>query len=180
MPSEPVVCVFPGYRALAGVAEKVTVAPLTGLSYASITLTLGGVATAVPTIADWVSPPFLVICVAGPAVPVAENVKEVVSFTGSAEAVSVFDPAVVPSVQLVTVAVPSLSGRHRCRRHTSSASRYIKRDRDPGYRDVVCIPDNNAWRCGYRCAYRGRSGCFPHSVQSNSLLIPGRPSPAPG
>ena len=85
---------------------KRTVAPLTGLLCASITLTLGGVATAVSTVADWLSPPFLVICVAGPAVPVAVKVNEVVSF--AAEAVSVFDPAVVPNVQLVTVAVPSL------------------------------------------------------------------------
>jgi hypothetical protein len=91
---------------LAGSAEKVTVAPVTGLSNSSITLTLGGVATAVPTMADWLSPPFLEIFAACPAVPVAVKVNDVVSF--AAEAVSVFDPAVWPNVQLVMVAVPSL------------------------------------------------------------------------
>jgi hypothetical protein len=105
IPSLPVVCSPPDTEALAGIDEKITVVPLTGLLKASITLTLGGVVTAVPIVADCASPAFFTICVAGPAVPVAENTKDVVLF--AADAVSVFDPAAVPSFQLPTVATPS-------------------------------------------------------------------------
>ena len=40
---------------------KVTFTPLTGLLLVSVTITLGGVLTAVPADADWPSPPFAAI-----------------------------------------------------------------------------------------------------------------------
>ena len=49
------------------VTAKVTLAPLTGLSCASVTMTLGAVATAIPATAVWASPAFRAICAAGPA-----------------------------------------------------------------------------------------------------------------
>jgi hypothetical protein len=43
-------------------ATKVTITPLTGvLSVAFLTMTLGGVATAVPAVADWLFPAFIAI-----------------------------------------------------------------------------------------------------------------------
>jgi hypothetical protein len=42
---------------------KVTVTPDTGLLLASRTSTLGAVATAVPTVADWLLPALMAICV---------------------------------------------------------------------------------------------------------------------
>jgi hypothetical protein len=89
---------------------NVTLTLATGLLKASRTITEGGIATAVPTVALWLFPAFTAIDAAVPAVPVAVNV------TGLPEsvpevAVSVFVPAVVPSVQLVTVAMPSLPVR---------------------------------------------------------------------
>ena len=74
--------------------------------FASVTSTLGLVATAVPTVADWLLPALKAILAAAPAVPVAVKV------TGEPErpllvAVSVFVPAVVPRVQLPTVAMPA-------------------------------------------------------------------------
>ena len=49
---------------------KVTLMPETGLSLASVTSTLGSVATDVPTVAVWPPPAFAVILAAGPAVVV--------------------------------------------------------------------------------------------------------------
>jgi hypothetical protein len=46
---------------------KVTLTPLTGLLFASFTITRGDVATAVPTVPDWASPALTAICVATPA-----------------------------------------------------------------------------------------------------------------
>jgi hypothetical protein len=51
-------------------ATKITLTPLTGLLLASFTITLGAVATAVPTVADCASPPLIAICDAAPAVTV--------------------------------------------------------------------------------------------------------------
>ena len=45
---------------------KFTATPATGLLLASLTTTLGAVATAVPAVADWLFPAFTVTCVAGP------------------------------------------------------------------------------------------------------------------
>src|SRR6266852_6404350 len=50
------------------VIAKVTATPATGLPLASFTITDGGMATAVPTVADWLSPAFKASWVAGPAV----------------------------------------------------------------------------------------------------------------
>ena len=84
---------------------KVTDTPDTGLFDASLTITLGAVLTDVPTVALWPSPALIAILLAAPAVPVAvkvigEPVNEPLV------AVIVFDPAVVPRVQLPTVAIP--------------------------------------------------------------------------
>ncbi len=105
MPEESVVAELPVIEPPPEATAKVTTTPDTGLLFASVTSTLGLVATAVPTVADWLLPAFRVILVAGPAVPVAVKV------TGEPErpllvALSVFVPAVVPRVQLPTVAMP--------------------------------------------------------------------------
>src|SRR5690242_16269902 len=68
-------------------------------------MTEGGVGTAVPTVAVWVFPAFTAICVAVPAVPVAVNVTGL-PVSPVDVAVSVFGPAVGPSVHDVTVAIP--------------------------------------------------------------------------
>src|SRR5574341_1083932 len=82
---------------------KLTASPATGFPYWSWSRTRGATATAVPTVADWLSPPVLVICVAAPATPVALIVTGV---SVPADACSVFSPAAVPSVQLPTHATP--------------------------------------------------------------------------
>ena len=75
-------------------------APWTGLSLASVTSTLGSVATALFTVAVWPVSALTVTLAAGPAVPVAVKV------TGepvrpAAVAVRVFAPAFLPRVQSV-------------------------------------------------------------------------------
>src|SRR3989441_12987919 len=57
---------------------KVTATPLTGLPFASCTITDGSTGTAVPAVADWLFPALRAICVAVPAVPVAVDRKSVV------------------------------------------------------------------------------------------------------
>src|SRR5437764_3143247 len=59
---------------LSPVVANVTATPATGLANWSRTITDGGVPTAVPTVATWLSPAFNAIWVAGPAAPVARNV----------------------------------------------------------------------------------------------------------
>src|SRR4051812_6172629 len=81
---------------------NVTPTPATGLPFASLPSTAGLVATAVPTVADCASPAVLAITAAAPGVPVALSV--VVS--EPAVAVRLFGPAVLPSVQLPTAAMP--------------------------------------------------------------------------
>src|SRR5881396_3032439 len=85
---------------------NVTATPATGLLNWSRTSTAGGVATAVPAVADCVSPAWIVSCVAAPAVPVAVNVT---GLPVPMEAVSVLLPANVPRVQAVTAAIPFAS-----------------------------------------------------------------------
>src|SRR3954454_18805761 len=82
---------------------KVTATPGTGLPKESVTSTDGAVATFAFTVAPWLSPPSTPIAFAAAAVPVALNVTEL---SPVADAVSVFAPAVVPSCQLPTVAMP--------------------------------------------------------------------------
>jgi hypothetical protein len=84
---------------------NVTATPATGLLFASRTITDGGVATAVPTVADWPLPAFTAIEPAVPAVPVAVNVTGL-PLSVPDVAVRVFVPAVGPKVQLVTAATP--------------------------------------------------------------------------
>src|SRR5437763_1207970 len=68
-------------------------------------MTAGGTATAVATRADCPSPAWTAICVAAPAVALARNVTGLPCSVPDV-AVSVFGPAVVPRVQLVTAATP--------------------------------------------------------------------------
>ena len=83
-------------------AAKVTPTPETGLPYWSLTRTDGAVATFVFTVADWLSPTLTTIVAAAAGTPVAWNV----TLPTLAVAVSVFAPAVSPSVQEAAVATP--------------------------------------------------------------------------
>jgi hypothetical protein len=85
---------------------NVTLSPATGLPCVSVTSTAGATATAVPAVALWPFPALTAIVVAAPAVPVPVNVT---GPSAPAVAVSVLAPAVVPSVQLVTWAIPLAS-----------------------------------------------------------------------
>ena len=67
IPFEPVVAEDPDIEPLPVGTAKLTGAPLTGLLFTSLTMTLGGIATAVLTGADWLFPAFTAICVAAPA-----------------------------------------------------------------------------------------------------------------
>src|SRR5207302_5514913 len=100
-----VVWVPPVIVPLPGATANVTVTPVTGFPFASLTITDGGQLTAVPAAADWLVGLFAAIVAAAPAVPVAVKV------TGLPEsdpdvAVRVFEPAVALNVQLPTVAMP--------------------------------------------------------------------------
>src|SRR5437870_2602609 len=64
----PVMLPFPGATA------NVTATPVTGLPFASLTITDGGALTAVPAVADWLAGLFAAIVAAAPAVPVAVKV----------------------------------------------------------------------------------------------------------
>src|SRR5437868_15289411 len=90
---------------LSPAVANVTATPGTGLANWSRTITDGGVATAVPTVAAWLLPAFNAIWVAAPAAPVAVNVTAL-PVRPVAVAVSEFGPAVVPSVQEVSAATP--------------------------------------------------------------------------
>src|SRR5206468_2262366 len=81
--------------------------PATGLLFASRTITEGPTATAEPAVADWLFPALTAIELAAPAVPDRKSVAEVPG-NPVAGGVSVFGPAVVPSVQDVTAAMPLL------------------------------------------------------------------------
>src|SRR5512145_23239 len=85
---------------------NVTETPATGLLNTSRTITVGGAATAVPTVADWPSPALIAMPLAGTAVPVAVKVTGLPASVPDV-AVSVWGPAVVPSVQPPTVAMPA-------------------------------------------------------------------------
>ncbi len=86
-------------------AAHVTVTPVTGFPFASLTSTTCGVCRRVATCPVRLSPELFAMVADGPAVPVAVNV------TGLPEsepevAVRVFEPAVALNVQLPTVAMP--------------------------------------------------------------------------
>src|SRR5256885_2966214 len=86
-------------------AAQVTVTLFTGLPCESVTSTVCGVASVVPTGPTWLSPENFARLAAGPAVPVAVKVTGLPERPAAA-AVSVLVPAVVPRVQLPTVAMP--------------------------------------------------------------------------
>src|SRR5436309_11613194 len=90
---------------LPAAGANVTATPATGLLNRSWTITAGGVATAVPTAADWLLPALTAIDVAAPAMAVAVNVTGL-PFNPVDVAVRVLAPAALPSVQLPTVAMP--------------------------------------------------------------------------
>src|SRR3989442_15982593 len=93
---------------LPGPAAKVTETPCTGLPWASLTITAGGVATAVFTVAVCLSPALTAMLPALPAVPCAMKVTGLPARPADV-AVSVFVPAVVLSVQLPPVPIPPAS-----------------------------------------------------------------------
>jgi len=84
---------------------NVTATCATGFPFASLTITDGGVLTAVPAVADWLVELLAAIVAAVPAVPVAVNVTGL-PVSDPDVAVSVLLPAVALSVQLPTVAMP--------------------------------------------------------------------------
>jgi len=87
------------------VREKVTAIPATPFPLTSVTFTDGGALTAVPTVALCVVAEFAIIAWAAAAVPVAVKVTGDPLGTEAA-AVTVLAPALGPSVQLVSVAIP--------------------------------------------------------------------------
>src|SRR5205807_8065836 len=108
MPLALVVWLAPVMLPLAGATANVTDTPCTGLPFASFTITAGGTATAVFTVAVCLSPSLTAMLPALPAVPVARNVTGL-PVSPDAAAVSLFPPAVVLRVQLPTVAMPPAS-----------------------------------------------------------------------
>ena len=100
-----VVWVPPVIVPLPGATANVTVTPVTGFPFASLTITDGGALTAVPAVADWLVGLFAAIVAPAPAVPVAVNVTGL-PVSDPEVAVNVFGPAVALSVQLPTVAMP--------------------------------------------------------------------------
>ena len=105
MPEESVVAEAPVMLPLPEATAKVTATPATGLLLASVTRTLGGMVTAVPTWTVWPLPAFEVILLAAPATPVAVKVSGEPESPAQV-AVSVLAPAVGPSFQLLTSAMP--------------------------------------------------------------------------
>src|SRR2546430_3713207 len=105
-PSAPVVTGLVGLTLPPPVpGANVTPTPATGLPNWSRTITAGGTATPVPPRADSPSPAVMAIWVAPLAGPSARNLPGL-PWRVPDVAVSVFGPAVVPSVQLVTAATP--------------------------------------------------------------------------
>jgi len=105
LPSAPVEVEVDDKDPPPAVTANVTLAPLTGLLFASLTITTKGLGSVVPTDALCPFPENRDMLVAGPAVPVALKV------TGDPEspvdvAVTVFVPDVVPNVRIVD-ALPS-------------------------------------------------------------------------
>src|SRR5207249_10737655 len=89
-------------------AAQVPVRLEAGVPSASVTSTVGGVARPVPTRPPRLSPENFARLAAGPAVPVAVKVTGLPARPVDV-AVSVLEPAVVPRVQLPTLAIPLAS-----------------------------------------------------------------------
>src|SRR2546422_2552273 len=113
MPFTPVATAVAGSTVpLSPLVANVTATPATGLANWSRTITEGGVATAVPTVAACPLPAFTPICVAGPAAAWAVNV------TGLPErpeevAVRAFEPAAAPRGQAASAPTPPPFARAR-------------------------------------------------------------------
>ena len=105
MPEALVVAAAPVTEPPPEATAKVTATPETGLLLASVTSTLGGTVTGVPTWTVWPLPAFITILLAAPAAPVAVKVAGE-PLRPALAAVSVFVPAVAPSVQLPAAAMP--------------------------------------------------------------------------
>lgn len=105
IPFEPVVADVPDIKPLPVGTAKLTGAPLTGLLFISLTMTLGGIVTAVFTGADWLFPAFTAICVAAPATVVIA-VLVPVDEPSSVPVIVYAVPATVPVVKF-TVAIPA-------------------------------------------------------------------------
>src|SRR5437588_506403 len=102
-----VVWVPPVIVPLPGATANVTVTPVTGFPFASLTITDGGALTAVPAVADWLVGLFAAIVAPAPAVPVAVNVTGL-PVSDPDVAVRAVVPAVGLRVQLPTVSPPLL------------------------------------------------------------------------
>jgi hypothetical protein len=100
-----VVCVLAVTEPPPLATAKITMTPLTGFPFPSFTVTAGAVVTADPAAAVCPSPDVFTAEAGAPAVPVAVNVT---AFKPVAEAAREFGPAIVPRVQLSTVATPAL------------------------------------------------------------------------
>src|SRR6266576_3718716 len=87
-------------------AAQVTVTPPTGFPLPSVIKTSCGVASVVPTSPLRLSPENFAIVVAAPTVAVAVKVTGLPDSWGDVVAVSVWVPAVAPSVQVVAAAMP--------------------------------------------------------------------------
>src|SRR2546426_6432683 len=90
-----------------GVTAKVTATPDTGLPLASLTITDGGIGTAVPAVTVCLSPALIATCVADPAVTI--TVPDVTGVTWGAEKASVRGPARPVIVRFVNAARPPAS-----------------------------------------------------------------------
>jgi hypothetical protein len=106
IPSAPVVWLPPLIVPPPDATANVTATPETALALASVAFTAGLVLSVDATVAVWLLPAFIKITLAGPGFPVAVKVTGL-PVRPDAVAVSVFIPAVVPSVQPPTVAIPS-------------------------------------------------------------------------
>ena len=107
MPPASVVWLAPVMLPFPGVTAKVTATPDTGLPLASLTITDGGIGTAVPTVTVCLSPALIAICVAGPAVTV--TVPDVAGVSCGAEKLRVRGPARPVIVRFVNAARPAAS-----------------------------------------------------------------------
>src|SRR5213082_1314679 len=127
MPLALVVWLAPVMLPLPAPTANVTDTPWTGLPFTSFTITAGGVATALFTVAVCLSPPLTAMLPALPAVPVAVKLTGL-PVSPPAVAVRVFFPAVMSSVQLPTVDATGV-GRLARARDAAVARRDRKRHR---------------------------------------------------
>src|SRR5689334_5760366 len=107
MPPTSVVWLAPVIVPFPGATAKVTATPGTGLPLPSLTITDGGMGTAVPAVTVCLSPAFTAICVAVPAITV--TVPDVAGVSCGAEKPRVRGPATPVIVRFVNAARPLAS-----------------------------------------------------------------------